>query len=199
MARRQPGRGRPPADEPKNASVEIKMTETMKNRLTSLTDNLSDWGRKLFEDKLEGRVVRIDEVGLDSYRAKFLTKAPAGPWEEAIEHAGDYVLSSDVARSLEVVDDDFIIQVIGESMESAGVFDGALLLMRPLVRHSPRRNEIALVQIVTSDGTYQSTIKHYHPGDPPKLTDGDGNEFFYPPDIKEVKAVAVARGIIGRL
>lgn len=198
------GPGRPPTKTPKNSSIEIKMTDKMYEDIAGLTDNMSEWGRQLFEDKLAGRLVNVEQIGLDDYRAKFLTRAPAGEWQEAVEHAGAFTISKQMADYLEVREGDVVVGMLGESMSGVGLHDGYLLLMRPLPeRIPPKPGEVALVQIETESGEFFGTIKHWHPAPGPKqparLTDGDGHDFSYPTDVKDVKAIAVARGVIGRM
>ncbi len=150
---------------------------------------------------IEGdRAVVNDDPYLDTFQAPILTKAPCGPWEEALAGAGSFTISADTADELEARDGDVFVRTTGESMEAAGIQDGMLLLMRPVGPHShPRRGEITLVQIIDSEGEYLGTIKHWAPGTPPKLTDGEGNDFAIPDDVQQIIPIATARGIIGRV
>jgi SOS-response transcriptional repressor LexA len=161
---------------------------------------LAEFGRDAIEFYIAHRHLAATGGADRSYRARLLTKAPCGPWQEAIEHASYLTLSEEIADELEVREGDVLVRAEGESMESAGILDGALVLMRPLDGgRQPRRGEIALVQVTTSDGDCQGTIKHWHPGDVPTLKDGDGNLFPLPEDTAEVRAIAVARGVVSRL
>ena len=148
-------------------------------------------------------VVDKSMIGTENVRARLLTKAPCGPWAEAIEHAGEFVLSSDIADELQVRPHDVLVRAVGESMEGAGILDGALVVMRPLPEHRvPRNGEIALVEVTREDGETFGTIKHWHsggPGQPPRLTDGQGDEFPLPEGVTSVRPIAVADGVIARL
>jgi SOS-response transcriptional repressor LexA len=147
-----------------------------------------------------GEIADPAMIGTDNFRARYLAKPPCGPWREAIDLASDYVLSANVADTLEARDGDVIVQADGESMEGAGINDGALLLMRPVPEgRRPARGEIALVQIMRGDGDCESTLKRWMGGEPLRLEDGTGEPLLLPPDVTEVRAVAVARGVISRL
>jgi hypothetical protein len=143
-------------------------------------------------------------IGTNQFRAKFLAKAPCGDWKEAVDLASSFVLSQDTADFLEARETDVVVMADGESMDGAGIEDGSLLLMRPLANHArPTRGEITLVQIIDEDGDCESTIKRCHRwGNAPNeivLHDGEGNPFPLPPNTREVKAVAVSRGLITRM
>ena len=136
-----------------------------------------------------------DDPALQQSRVPFLTKAPCGPWEEALEHSGDFVLSLDVADELGMREGDVVVRTVGDSMEGAGIPDGALLLMRPLQNgRVPRARRIALVQIINADGAYLGTVKRWHAED--KLTDGADKAFPIPKNVKTVEPVAELIGII---
>ena len=123
-----------------------------------------------------------------------------GGLRAAIEHAGDFVLSVDVANELEARATDVIVRAVGEAMEEAGIPDGAMVLMRPLSAGKlPLPNEITLVEIVNQDGNCRGVIRCWHPGEPPRLTDGKGNVLTLPEGTVEVRPVAVARGVIAQL
>lgn len=150
---------------------------------------------------IEGEAaIKSDDPLLDSFRAPFLTKAPCGPWEEALDHASFFTISQDTADELGARDGDVFVRTVGDSNEGIGIPDGMLLLMRPLLnRAQPRRNEVALVQIVDDSGDYLATIKRWQPGTPPTLIDGGDKEFPTPEGTREIIPVAVALGIIGRI
>jgi SOS-response transcriptional repressor LexA len=160
--------------------------------------------RNIVIDYLEGRLSGQHTAATDQQRVKFLSKATCGNWREAIDNGMDYVLSADVADTLEARDKDVMVMTDGDSMEGAGIPDGAMLLMRPLPDNvPPRRNEIALVQIIDADGNCESTIKRWTRGGPTPtdviLEDGDGARVDLPPDTVRVQAVAVARGLITKV
>lgn len=133
-------------------------------------------------------------------RVKVLAKAPMGPWREAIEQAiSTRVLSPDVMEMLEARDGDVFIVADGYSLEGAGIFDGAYLLMRYLNNKPPRRGEICLVQILREGGECESTIKRWMGGDPPRLEDGDEKLIEVPAGTTNVIAVARVVGQIARI
>lgn len=150
---------------------------------------------------IQGETVAIsDDPLLDSFRAPLLTEAPCGPWEEALDHAGHFTISQDAADELEARDGDVFVRAMGDSMEGAGIFDGALLLTRPLINQGePRRGEIALVQIIDENGDYLATIKRWQPGTPPTLIDGNDEPFVMPERVRQILPVVVVRGIIARI
>lgn len=164
-------------------------------------EDMAEFARVSIERRVKGESDSFDPANaLNMTRHKFLAKAPAGTWLEALESAGYFTLSEDIAEELEARDGDVIVRVMGESMEGAGIHDHSLLLMRPLTdNRQPRRGEVALVQIGDTNEEYWGTIKHWAPGNPPALTDGNGDAYPFPDNVKEVKAVAVARGIISQL
>jgi hypothetical protein len=194
------------------ARFTLALTPSLLEKLTTFAaespefeGNVSAVVKKGIESVIEGKTsTHPADAGLGDFRAKFLTKAPAGPWREAVEHAGEFVLSQDVADELEARDGDVVVRVMGESMEGAGIPDGALLLMRPLNEgRQPLPDEIALVQAIGESGEYWSTIKHWcvprAAKNFPQLKDGDKSDYDWPPGTVEVVPVAVARGIIGRI
>jgi hypothetical protein len=173
---------------------------------------MTDFGRDAINEAIERQKAGVaikgsidwSQIGTNQFRAKFLAKAPCGDWREAIETAGEFVFSQDVADSLEARPGDIVVLADGQSMEGAGIPDGALLLMRPLQNHArPARNDVALVQIQDSNGNYDSTIKRWiKSGQTPAevvLHDGDGDLHRIPNDTIEVRAVAVARGLVTRI
>ncbi|MBV9866476.1 MAG: hypothetical protein JO316_14075 [Abitibacteriaceae bacterium] len=128
--------------------------------------------------------------------------AVCGPWADAVADTHEVLLLSEhMANLLEARDDDVFIRAHGESMERAGIIDGAFVLLRPLAPSArPRSGEIALVQILTRDGDCRSTLKYWHEtGAGPHLTDGDGNSYPLPADTERLIPVAVARGLVSRL
>lgn len=160
--------------------------------------------RNIVIDYLEDRAAGKANAGTDQQRVKFLSKATCGNWREAIDNGMDYLLSADVADTLEAREKDVMVMTDGDSMEAAGIPDGAMLLMRPLPENvPPRRNEIALVQIIDADGNCESTIKRWtRSGATPTdvvLENGDGDRVEIPPDTVRVQAVAVARGLITKI
>ena len=141
--------------------------------------------------------VLIEEPGGGSVRLKFLTAAPAGPWTEALDHAGEFILSRHVADELSVREGDVVVRALGHSMEGAGIPDRALLVMRPLANNRPpRRGTVALVQIVTGE-EYQATIKKWI--SPTELRDGNDAVFALPAKTREIVAIAEAVGVVALL
>jgi SOS-response transcriptional repressor LexA len=138
-------------------------------------------------------------IATDSFGAPYLSRVPCGPLKEAIDTGASFTISSDTASELEVRDGDLWVRAEGESMEGAGIQDGFLILMRPLDGRPPRRGEIVLVQFFDDEGdVYQATVKSWNGDNPLRLKDGQGQDFEVPQG-KEYKAVAVARGVVGRI
>lgn len=141
--------------------------------------------------------VGVAEDSAGTVRLKFLTAAPAGPWTEALDHAGEFILSRHVADELSVREGDVVVRAVGDSMEGAGIPDRALLVMRPLANNRPpRRGTVALVQIV-ADEEYQSTIKKWI--GPTELHDGWDKPFALPSKTREILPIAEAVGVIALL
>ncbi len=137
---------------------------------------------------------------LDQFRCKYFQSVPCGPFEESVAEAGEFVLSADTADELEAREDDFLVRADGQSMEGVGIMDDFLVLMRPLPEgRMPRTGEIALVQMITPDGIAKGTIKHWHNGVKPHLTDGAGEKVELPEATESLLPLAVARGVVGRL
>jgi SOS-response transcriptional repressor LexA len=148
---------------------------------------------------IEGETDWANAAVSDSFRAPYLSRVPCGPIKEAIETGAAVTISADTADELEVRDGDFWVRAEGESMEGAGIQDGFLILMRPLDGRPPRRGEITLMQFIDESGdVYQSTVKSWNGDNPLRLLDGQGDDFEVP-EGKEYRAVAVARGVLGRL
>ena len=128
----------------------------------------------------------------------FLDNPPAGPWKEAIQGAGKTGLTADIAKVLGYKDGDFFITADGDSMVAAGIPHGSLLLMRPLKGKKPPNGAVALVQAITGDGKYVSTIKHWYitPTGAPDLRDGRNMPFYLPADVEQVIAVGIVIGIV---
>jgi SOS-response transcriptional repressor LexA len=136
-----------------------------------------------------------DGEGLD---LKYLTEAPAGPWQEAIERAGTFRLNQKIADEFGARPSDVVVRVVGQSMTGAGVPDLALLVMRPLVNDRPPGNkQITLVQLVRDEHVYESTIKRWV--SQTELLDGDDKPIKLPAKTERVMPVAVAIGIISAL
>lgn len=135
----------------------------------------------------------------DSFRGPYLSRVPCGPLKEALDTGSSFTISRDTADELEVRDGDFWVRAEGESMEGAGIQDGFLILMRPLDGRPPRRGEIVLVQFFDEEGdVYQATVKRWNGDNPLRLKDGQGDDYEIPEE-REYKAVAVARGVVGRI
>lgn len=165
---------------------------------TAANMTFSDFAREALDIHM-GRRQAID-AALESFRVPMLGRPPAGPWREAIDEQRNYVLSSDVADTLEARKGDIMIEVDGESMEGAGIPNGSLLLLRPLQEgRLPRRGQTTLVQILRDGEVYESTVKTWIGGEPVVLHDGNGHEVQLPEGTIEVRPVAVARGMITQL
>jgi SOS-response transcriptional repressor LexA len=155
-------------------------------------------------ERVQGGQTIAGEVDLanletDSFRAAYLSRVPCGPLREALDTGSSFTISRDTADELEVREGDFWVRAEGESMEGAGIQDGFLILMRPLDNRPPRRGEIVLVQFFDEDGdVYQATVKRWNGDNPLRLKDGQGDDFEVP-EGREYKAVAVARGVVGRV
>lgn len=184
------------------------MPDSLWNELNTFAEqsgrDLSEIARSGLEREVKGVGIAEYDPAIPSraYRAKFLTRAPAGPWEEAISHAGEFLMSEQTADYLEARDGDVIVGVIGESMEGKRLCDGDLLLMRPVAPHrQPVRGEIVLIQMWDESGNHTSTIKEWRglDGDTPKLVDGNDEPFEVPTDAVGFRAVAVAKGLVARL
>lgn len=192
-------------NKPLNEMLRILITEDHVSELADLarksgTDDVSTWAREVLLGEQSHPLSHPAMSGTDSFRAKFLTKAPCGDWKEAIDFASDYVLSADVAHSLEARSDDVVVQADGDSMEDARIHDGDLVLMRPLQDgRRPVRGEITLVQIIRKNGECEGMIKRWMRSEPVELHNGKGEAVSIPKDTVEIKAVAVARGLIARL
>lgn len=210
----KPGYNKPPGrtteyDEPLSEMVRVLFTPGQYRELEERVGRkgLSTWIRAVIlgEEAPPVASETPDHGLLNLVQLKFLTAAPCGDFQEALEHAGGFVLSRDVAEFLGATPDDVIVRATGSSMEGAGIFDGQLLLMAPLGAHAlPRRGDVSLVQIHRKTGEVEGTIKRWDKsgvpnGTPPRLLDGQDRELKYPKDLVKVEPIAVARGVIGRI
>jgi hypothetical protein len=200
---RRRGAGRPPSAEPATVRKNILFKPSEWQQLVASLPADIRIGTYLHDIAMKAAAHELVDpalAGIDSFSARFLTQAPCGPWQEAIEQAVAFELSNDVAEELEARDGDVIVRAVGQSMEGAGIFDGALVLMRPLLGHrQPRAGEIALVQRIDVDGNCEGMIKRWHGGEPPVLKDGASDVIEIPAGTRQILPVAVARGVISRL
>jgi len=202
MVRQPPGRREKSEDERFSERIAVYFQPPQVGKIEAAAGgkDTSVFIREVVMDRVDGPDAAALDTALQQSRLKFLTKAPAGPWNAALDMAGEFVLSKQVADELEVRNGDVVVRVEGQSMEGRGIPDGCLLLMRPLPEHGePRRGEITLVQAIDADENYFGAIKAWIPGDPPTLQDGDGNPCELPLEGAKPHAVAVARGIIGKI
>ena len=204
-ARRSFGRS-PRYGKPLTERVQVLFTEDQVPELAALaaasgTNDISTWLREIaLGEQLHPNTPHPADAGTDSTRVRFLAKAPCGDWREAVDLAGNFTLSLDVANALEANPGDVVVQADGDSMEGARIYDGDLVLMRPLADgRRPARGEITLVQVIRKDGSCDAMIKRWQKSDPLQLLDGEGKAVPIPKDTKEVRPVAVARGLIARL
>jgi SOS-response transcriptional repressor LexA len=197
-----PQRGRPKKEGEVLTNRSFSFAPSIIDRLDQMASGSSitaaEHVRRAVAAYLDPTPVAVPDVLVDQSRHKFLTKAPCGPWMDALEHAGDFVLSRDVAEELGAREGDVVVRCVGDSMEGAGIPDGALLLMRPLANNRPpRRHQIALVQILNTDEQYYGTIKRWISED--RLLDGNGDPFAFPDGTIGVVPVAESVGIISLL
>jgi hypothetical protein len=190
-------------DEPLNRTVRVQFTPKQHAELKEKTKgkDLSTWIRRVVLGEEAGPLpaVPVDLGLLNLVNLRLLTAAPCGDWEEAVDHAGEFTLSRDVAEYMGITSEHVIVKALNISMEGAGIYDGDLLAMERLSEHAePLRNEITLVQIISGGGAF-ATIKRWgKSGAPPQLLDGNDEAVTYPDDIISVRPVAVVKGIIGR-
>lgn len=138
-------------------------------------------------------------LGTDQQRNGYLSRVPCGPLKAALDSGDELIVNDRVADELEIRDADLWVRAEGDSMKGVGIQDGFLVLLRPLEGRPPARGEIALMQFIDENGNvYESTLKGWLGDNPLRLIDGDGQEFTPPPGLK-AQAVAVVRGVIGRL
>ena len=140
-------------------------------------------------------------LAMGGERLPVLGRAPCGPFREVVsEVEAHHVLSPATAEWLEAGPRDVFIVCDGQSMEGAGIPNGALLLLRTLPQGGrPQAGEVALVQIFDDEGNCSSTLKRWIKSEPLVLHDGDGNAVELPANLREAVPVAVARGIVSRI
>lgn len=157
------------------------------------------------------RVVRGEPIGPDAAtldtalmqsRLKFLTRAPAGPWEPAIEHAGEFVLSEHVANFYHADSGDIVVGVEGVSLEGRHIREGDNLVMRyrtPQWRE--RKGDIVLIQSHDDEGDYESALKVWDgmSDGRPNLVDGDGTPCPLPEGHTHWDVIAIAIGLMAAL
>ncbi len=140
----------------------------------------------------------VPDEGNGMIPVRLLAAPPCGPWKEALETADVYPLPETLARALGYKTGDFLVRAEGQSMEGAGIPDGALILMRPLRGRKPEAHAVTLVSVETDDGLCLGTVKHWHttPRGNPDLRDGRGMPYYVPENTKKVEAIAVKVGLI---
>jgi SOS-response transcriptional repressor LexA len=186
-------------DEPLSEKVQVLFTDSQKAHLEEKYGELSTAIREVMlgERVLESAVTPLNQnVG-----SPIIGGAICGPFDAVVESAGNtFHISADTAKELNWQEGDVWVESHGDSMEAAGIIEGALVLMRLLDEgRTPRKGEIALVQIVDADGEYRSTIKRWGGGTPPRLLDGNDEEIELPEGVQKVQPVGVAKGIVGRV
>lgn len=194
----------------KDREYKVKFTEKMWEDLSefaeSKEEDVSVIVRAAIEKELTGAASLDDETGEPdrSVEIPYLGTSVCGPWEKVVAESGTVLtLNQAVIKELEANGSDMFIRARGRSMEGAGIFDGALVLFRPLHHDKdPRYGEIALVQVISEAGEYESSIKRWCDRDEqnvPILQDGEGKIFIAPKGTKTVVPIGVARGIISHL
>lgn len=183
-----------------SVSLTIPLTKSMRENLDVASGRtgrgVAEIVREAIDNWFESTPTALEDR--ESLPLRILTKAPCGPYDEAVEQSGYFDLSPDIADELGARESDVVVRTSGDSMAGAGIPDGALLLMRPLLYgRQPRIGRPALVQIAKNDGSYVGTIKHWM-GDG-ELHDGDGEVMPLPEGVREVHPVAEAVGIISLL
>lgn len=140
-------------------------------------------------------------LALGGARVPVLGHAPCGPFREVVaEVDAHHLLSDATAEWLEAGPRDVFIVCDGQSMEGAGIPNGALLMLRPLPPGGrPQSGEIVLIQLLDHEGNCTSTIKRWITSQPLTLHDGEGAPVELPSNLREAIPVAVARGIVSRI
>lgn len=191
--------------------LEPSLRDELRVYAANLNVEMSEVARRAIANEIRG--TRPDaSTGTDTFRGAYLSRVPCGPWAEAVDSSDSFTISDDAADELEARPGDVWVRAEGQSMEAAGIGDGFLVLMRPLAEgRTPRRGEIALVQVFLDEGEglgnsgdcALATIKYWHPptgtAPLPTLLDAAGQPFALPPGVVRVVPVAVARGVLGRL
>lgn len=191
-----------PLSEERQIKFQPSMMEELRlvSRETGLT--VAEVVRRAVHEKLNPRPPEEEGAGYSStgFLGRFLGNVPAGPWQEALEGAGNFTISRDVADELEAREGDIFLRAEGQSMDAAGIPDGAIVLVRPLPDgRFPRSGERVLVEIEDAEGKYWGTLKHWQNGPPIELRDGLGNKFEFPTEYRRIRPVAVARGIVAKV
>ncbi|MBW3637987.1 MAG: hypothetical protein KY445_16205 [Armatimonadetes bacterium] len=192
-----------PQREKKNDRFGFVLEPSLRKELEEFSvatgEEMSEIARRAIKNEINPRPLAVDlaNAATDSFRAPYLSRVPCGPLKEAIDTGDSFTLSADTADELETRDGDFLCRAEGESMLGAGIQDGFMVLMRPLDGRPPKRGEVCLIQFFDEEGAvYQATIKRWEGQG--KYTDGQG-EPFEGPEGYEARAVAVARGVLGRI
>lgn len=160
---------------------------------------VAEFVRRAVAERLNPRVVSIDASEFGLVPTNYLSRVPAGPAKESVNTEGDFLLSQHVADALQAKEGDYTIMVEGESMEAAGIYDGSLLIVRPLEGHlKPRKGEVVLVQLVSESGNYESTVKFWQGGNPPEIQDAEGNKVKIPEGVR-LEPFGIVKGIIARV
>lgn len=178
------------------------MSDALDKEAASKGETRSDIVRRAIEFYYAPRPVVTADTGTDALRLPSINSIPCGPLGEAYAEARDFVINAAVAEELELIDGDCWTRSDGNSMLGVGIADGVRVAVRPYNDKAPRKNEIVVVQIETTDGSRLGTIKRYAGHDEhgrPKFVDGDGDAYPLPGDCKSVEMPARVISVLGRL
>ena len=129
-----------------------------------------------------------------------LPRVPCGPWEEALNEAEAYPIPKSLAAILGARNGDWLVPCNGQSMREAGLPDGGMAVMRPLMGATPSDGAIVLCCVERESGQWLSTIKFWYPGKNGgvDLRDGKLQPYHLPTDAKDVHIVAGLVGLMGQ-
>lgn len=134
------------------------------------------------------------------FEIPLLSHLPTAPLEKALKEATQYVLSSHVAGTLEAGPGDFLVQFSGTHMAAEGIYNGSLVLLRPVVGGiMPSDDELALAQVVRDGKIIQARIGRWKNGAPPKMKETDGRDFTLTDGPFVLRPIARVRGVISRM
>ncbi|BCM89108.1 hypothetical protein IAD21_00952 [Abditibacteriota bacterium] len=168
----------------------LSPTEALATVIQNLTVDWANGNITPSGDMEAYRNLILSQVGVDDVTLPDLGAVVCGPLKEAVAEADEFTLSDDVSTFLKIQEEDWAFDAEGQSMEGAGIPEGAKVFLRPHgERWRPSRGDIVLVEVSREDEEPTYTLKRFRKSQPFEVEDGDGELYPLPEDANK-KAVA---------
>jgi len=121
----------------------------------------------------------------------FNATAPCGQWTQTATDQHPFEVSGEMAELLGLLDGDWVVPCVGDSMVGADIPDGSTLVMRPLGDLEPENGDVCLAQVILLDGGCLWTVKRWKwQGATLELQNGRREKLSLPDDAIELRAIA---------